>query len=331
MLARIILLALCSTLGFGAELGLGPLPPSTAIWGGASAPTSGYVLFSNGTIATGDAAFAWDNTNKRATIPLNLTRVTFNNAAYIVLAGGCYTAQVGTMSASRAVTLPAATVGAGAVVIIADESGTVTGTNTIVATRAGSDTINGLTTWTMGRPYCKAIMVSDGTSKWTVVDGYQYRGCPFLFWSDCTQHSLANPGDTVEHIQVTSPSLANVVPVGGSLTIRFIGAMTNSGNTKTWNIRTNTGGGGVGGTAWVSAAPSTSNASWIKDVTYFLRDSTTWVATQNTGSNSYGVVTVAVNTITQDSTAAWTLDFNLKLATGTETVTYEAIQLIVCP
>lgn len=97
-------------------------------------------------------------------------RATFSNAARTVTAAEHYVAQVGTMSASRAVTLPAASaVAAGTAILIADESGTVTGTNTLVVTRAGSDTINGATTTTINAAYGTKRVMSDGTSKWTVV------------------------------------------------------------------------------------------------------------------------------------------------------------------
>lgn len=100
-------------------------------------------------------------------------RTTFSNAPYTVLTTDKYVAQVGTMSASRAVTLPAANaVPAGYMLWIADESGTVTATNTIMVTRAGSDTINGATTLTLVTAYADVILVSDGTSKWS----YDIRG-----------------------------------------------------------------------------------------------------------------------------------------------------------
>lgn len=101
-------------------------------------------------------------------------RATFSNAAYTIDNaagfGDTFVAQVGTMSASRTVTLPAAsTAGAGRLVVVVDESGSVTGTNTIVVSRAGSDTINGATTQTINAAYGILRLVSDGTSKWTVI------------------------------------------------------------------------------------------------------------------------------------------------------------------
>lgn len=101
---------------------------------------------------------------------LQMNRVTFSNVAYAASAASVVIAQVGTMSASRAVTLPSASsYGGGNVIIVVDESGTVTVTNTIVCTRSGSDTINGATTSTIVTAYGIRMLMSDGVSKWTIM------------------------------------------------------------------------------------------------------------------------------------------------------------------
>lgn len=103
---------------------------------------------------------------------LKLSRTTFSNAATVLTTASLYVAQTGSMSAARTATLPAAsTAGAGAVYYIADESGTVTSTNKITVTRAGSDTINGGTTLSLTTAYGNTLLVSDGTSKWTAIGG----------------------------------------------------------------------------------------------------------------------------------------------------------------
>lgn len=103
---------------------------------------------------------------------LDHARVTFSNEAAICAATTRVLAQIGTMSASRAVTLPAANaVAAGTEIIVADESGTVTGTNTIVVTRAGSDTIDGATTTTIMAPHGWRRLISNGVDRWTFDGG----------------------------------------------------------------------------------------------------------------------------------------------------------------
>ena len=96
------------------------------------------------------------------------TRQTFSNAAVTILATTRVLAQTGTMSAARIATLPAANaLPAGTAITVQDESGTVTTTNTISVARAGSDTINGVTTSVpISGKYGACIFITDGTSNW---------------------------------------------------------------------------------------------------------------------------------------------------------------------
>ena len=97
-------------------------------------------------------------------------RTTFSDVATTVIATDRYVGQTGTLTASRIVTLPAAAVVVGGTeIVIADESGSVTGANTLVITRAGADLINGVATLTLTTAYGKARLISDGVSKWTSV------------------------------------------------------------------------------------------------------------------------------------------------------------------
>lgn len=121
-------------------------------------------------------------------------RVTFSNADYTVDPTDAYVAQVGTLSAPRTVTLPAANaVPAGHLLTIADESNTASASNYIAITRAGSDTIvdpgnlnttksyttlGSVTTFIKG-PDSRQLR-SDGTSKWTVVEAGTRR--PYCWW-----------------------------------------------------------------------------------------------------------------------------------------------------
>lgn len=126
--------------------------------------------------------------------PLTATRSTFSNADATAAATVRYLAQTGTMSASRTVTLPAASaVAGGTEIVIADESGTVTATNTLVIARAGSDTIDGATSVTIGQAYGWRRLVSDGTSKWSF-DGGVLRASNNLSDVGSAATALANLG-----------------------------------------------------------------------------------------------------------------------------------------
>ena len=73
------------------------------------------------------------------------------------------------ITAARTITLPAAT-SSGQIVTIIDESGSVTPTNSITVARAGSDTIDGLTSYTIARAYSRVRLISNGVSNWSVMD-----------------------------------------------------------------------------------------------------------------------------------------------------------------
>lgn len=74
------------------------------------------------------------------------------------------------ISAARTLTLPAASsVTAGQELLIKDESGSVTATNTLSIARAGSDTLDGATSLVLMAARTWLRLVSDGTSKWSIV------------------------------------------------------------------------------------------------------------------------------------------------------------------
>ena len=93
-----------------------------------------------------------------------------SDAAYTALATDrmiAYTA----LTAARTVTLPAASAfPTGTKLLVVDESGACSATNTITVARAGSDTINGATSAVIATAYGYVALESNGSSKWTVVE-----------------------------------------------------------------------------------------------------------------------------------------------------------------
>ncbi len=97
-------------------------------------------------------------------------RTAVSDAAYSALITDRMIAYIA-ISASRTVSLPAAAAfPAGTPLWIVDESGSVTATNTIVAARAGSDTIDGATSATISAAYGAMAIESNGSNAWTVIE-----------------------------------------------------------------------------------------------------------------------------------------------------------------
>lgn len=73
------------------------------------------------------------------------------------------------LSAARTWTLPSASsYGKGNALFVADPAGAINGTDTITLSHAGSDTINGNTTFVVNTQYAVTELISDGVSKWVV-------------------------------------------------------------------------------------------------------------------------------------------------------------------
>lgn len=153
-------------------------------------------------------------------------RVTFSNADATCASTTRYLAQIGTMSAPRVVTLPAASaVASGVEIIVGDESGTVTATNTLTVQRAGSDTINGVNTAVIVGAYGWRRFVSNGSNKWTY-DGGVLRSSSNLADVASASTALANLGgaakSTVGNL-LTSAAAACTAGWSGSATVTYAG------------------------------------------------------------------------------------------------------------
>lgn len=147
----------------------------------------------------------------RRILALSNTRATatFSNADATVDASTRVLRQTGTMSAARVVTLPAASaVYAGAEIIVADASGSVTSTNTLTITAAGADTINGAATEVIRTAYGWRRLISDGTSKWSFDGGLLRAG-----------RNLADVGSASVALTNLVGEPGITVPVGASYTI----------------------------------------------------------------------------------------------------------------
>ncbi|MGA3301975.1 MAG: hypothetical protein ABSC72_01645 [Methylovirgula sp.] len=98
------------------------------------------------------------------------TRTQVSDAAYSVQTTDRMVAFIA-LTAARLVSLPAAaSFPTGMRLIVIDESGACSATNTITVTAAGTDLINGLATAGISSAYGFVAIESNGSGKWTIVD-----------------------------------------------------------------------------------------------------------------------------------------------------------------
>ena len=137
--------------------------------------------------ATGGAAAPTDilPATARTVSLLNIDGYTgHGDSIYTILAADRTVGTTATLTASRVWTLPAASAfNPGQELLIADFFGGVTATNTIVVTRAGSDTINGATTTTINAAFSSVLLRSDGVAKWSVLSTSSAGAASTLFKS----------------------------------------------------------------------------------------------------------------------------------------------------
>ena len=95
-------------------------------------------------------------------------RVAVADANYSVVATQDVIVAYTSITAARTVALDAASVAAGQQITIIDESGNVSSTNTITVNRAGSDLIEGQTSYVLQRPFTAITFISNGSNGWSI-------------------------------------------------------------------------------------------------------------------------------------------------------------------
>lgn len=221
--------------------------------------SSQYQSFMNTFLGTADKAAA------RAALDI-ARRTAVNNADYTILVTDKVVAQTGSMSAARTFSLPSAALyPAGEELIIVDQSGTVTPTNKITVSRAGSDTIDGATSINITSAYGFARLIPDGTSKWKIStllpSAYRY-GSIQTFTSSGTWIKPANcvaaeifvlggGGGSGGSEPGANMGEASGGGGGGGFSYKFV--TTGLGSTETVTV-------GAGGTAGSSTGPTAGGA-----------------------------------------------------------------------
>ena len=171
---------------------------TTGVWNGTT------IALANGGTASTTALAA------RSSTGLNIEGATSHGDSIYTILATDRVVYPTALTASRVWTLPAASsVNAGGTITVADIDGVVTSSNTIVVTRAGSDTINGANTFTLNAAYQGATLTSDGSSKW-LVSNINIAQMPAFTGGNVT--SSAGSGTlTIGAAQVTNAMLAGSI------------------------------------------------------------------------------------------------------------------------
>lgn len=126
---------------------------------------NGNLYFNNG---SGVAVKLTNGTTlNTSTLTSNSYEITSISGTHTILPADTYIVLHVNTTAARQITLPsAAAVASGRYYLIKDITGSA-GTNNITINSAGSDTIDGATSYVLSVNYGAVFLVSDGTSKWT--------------------------------------------------------------------------------------------------------------------------------------------------------------------
>ncbi len=109
--------------------------------------------------------FSYSPTNARTPV---FVRETMGDADKTFSAGKTQVEQTTAITAPRLLTFPLAnSLAAGSAIFYDDRIQTITAVNTITATAAGSDLINGLSTYVIGQTGASVFFITDGVSNWT--------------------------------------------------------------------------------------------------------------------------------------------------------------------
>src|SRR5581483_3346859 len=155
-------------------------------------------------------------------------RTARGDANYTILATDKFVCLNAALTAPRTFTLPAAnTVNAGYQLSVYDEAGGIGATNTLTVARAGSDTVQGGTQIVLANAYDECVLVSDGTSKWTVaVLGLEQGGTGATTAANARTALGLGSAATLNTSALLQSGVTNTITVGYKFTPNNIGTVS---------------------------------------------------------------------------------------------------------
>lgn len=142
------------------------------------------------------------------------------DASYTILSTDRVVRLTTAFTAGRTFTLPAAAaLKASQPIVIVDAAGAISSTNPLTIARAGADTIDGATSFSVTSPYSVVVLRSDGVSAWTVA-GVPTTGT----WTPTLTAATTPPtGVTYGAQSGYYTRIGNVVFFTGTLTVTSLG------------------------------------------------------------------------------------------------------------
>lgn len=313
---------------------------------------TGLSTASGGTVTASDTILAAIGKHEFKITLATETRAAVADAAYTVTGANNQIVAYTSLSAARVLTLPAATT-AGQRITVVDESGSCNGTKTITVTRAGTDTIEGQTTFVVSSAYGAVTLISSGGGKWTST-AYEETRIPVAdaaytvasgrdvivsYTSLTAARAITLPAATVSGQRITVVDESGACSASNTLTLTRAGSDTIAGATTLVlssayaSVTLISSGGGL----WTVAAKVPQKATltyswcWETAVTtsdwqpaYIIRQACTLKAIrayQDSGSSSFTASTITIykngsSWKTCDLPASWTSGTVTDISTG---------------
>jgi hypothetical protein len=255
--------------------------------------TNNRLVINDGTTTGGHPAARLDEVVTNA-------RTAVTDAAYTVLATDRTVAYT-TLTAARIVTLPASSAyPTGTHLLILDETGNCSVTNTLTVNAAGSDTIDGAALAVINQAYGFIGLESSGTGHWTVVDmGFM----PTVANIAASLHGASIQAQVIETSVTLSGASTNAsVPIPANCIVFAVGARVVTAVTGATSYEVGVSGNLSQFGSLLSPSAGSSNSGLIGPTAFYTN--TTIIVTAAGGSFTGGQVRLSISILLANPSAA---------------------------